>query len=82
MLEGVKTRRYRDVTLVPIAISYEKVVEGDTFPLELLGEEKVQESFIRLVKSAKLLKENYGRIYVDLVEPVSLAESFAEHGSA
>ncbi len=37
LIDGMQERRYRDVTVVPITISYEKVVEGDTFPLELLG---------------------------------------------
>lgn len=27
-----------DVCLVPLTINYEKVLEGDTFPGELLGE--------------------------------------------
>lgn len=35
--------RALDVTLVPIAISYDKVVEAETFPQELLGEPKKAE---------------------------------------
>lgn len=27
-----------DVCIVPLTINYEKVLEGDTFPSELLGE--------------------------------------------
>lgn len=33
-----------DVTLVPISISYDKVVEAETFPQELLGEPKKAEA--------------------------------------
>lgn len=33
-----------DVTFVPIAISYDKVLEAETFPQELLGEPKKAEA--------------------------------------
>jgi glycerol-3-phosphate O-acyltransferase len=52
--------------LVPLTINYEKVLEGDTFPGELLGEEKVEESLIRIIKAIPLLKVNFGRVYVEI----------------
>ena len=30
-----------DIQIIPVTVNYEKVLEGNTFPLELLGEEKV-----------------------------------------
>ncbi len=43
--------KINDAFIVPITINYEKVLEGDTFPYELLGEEKVKESLGRLVRA-------------------------------
>lgn len=53
-----------EICLIPITINYEKVFEGDTFPNELLGEEKVAESLLRVIKSTPKMINNYGRVYV------------------
>lgn len=58
--------------MIPITINYEKVLEGNTFPMELLGEEKVKESLSRIIKAIKILNENFGRMEVKLCEPISL----------
>ena len=41
LVETVQNSMVNDLCLVPLTINYEKVLEGDTFPAELLGEEKV-----------------------------------------
>ncbi len=40
--------------------------------MELLGEEKIKESLIRVVKAVKILKMNFGRIYIEIGEPIVL----------
>lgn len=55
-----------------MTINYEKVLEEDTYPYELMGEEKVKESTMRLIKASKVLKENYGKIFVEFCEPISV----------
>ena len=45
-----------------MTINYDKVLEVDTYPYELLGEEKIKESLLRVIKSAKLLRTNFGRV--------------------
>ena len=67
-------KRLPDVQIVPITINYERVLEGETFPFELLGEEKVRESLYRIVRGVKILNMNFGRIYVEVAEPLSLKQ--------
>lgn len=43
-----------------------------SYPYELMGEEKVKESTMRLIKASKVLKENYGKIFVEFCEPISV----------
>lgn len=45
-----------DVTLLPITINYEKILEGTSFTYEMMGEAKVKESLSRLIKAADVLK--------------------------
>lgn len=63
-----------DVSFVPVTINYERVLEGETFPLELLGEQKVKESLSRIIKAGKILSMNFGKIYIFIGEPVSTKE--------
>lgn len=49
VVETVLDERLSDGIIVPITINYEKVLEGDTYPYELMGEEKVKESLRRLI---------------------------------
>jgi glycerol-3-phosphate O-acyltransferase len=40
--------------------------------MELLGEEKIKESFVRVVKAVKILKMNFGRIHIEFGEPINM----------
>ena len=62
--------------LVPVTINYEKVLEGETFPFELLGETKVKESLLRMIYSIGALNKNFGRIFVEFCEPINLKYFF------
>jgi len=65
-------KKVPDVQLVPITINYERVAEADTFPFELLGEEKLQLSTRKLLRSYKKLSSNFGKVFVKFCEPISL----------
>ncbi|XP_043962099.1 dihydroxyacetone phosphate acyltransferase isoform X3 [Gambusia affinis] len=66
-----------DVSLVPVSISYERILEEALYARELLGVPKPKESTSGLIKARKILSENYGSIHVYFGQPVS-ARSLAE----
>lgn len=72
IFDTVFNDKVNDIILVPLTINYEKVLEGDTFPSELLGEQKVAESLLRVIKAYPLLNVNFGRVYVELCDPISV----------
>lgn len=74
IIETVEQGMVSDVCLVPLTINYQKVLEGDTFPGELLGEQKVEESLLRVIKAIPLLKVNFGRVYVEISDPIFLSD--------
>lgn len=78
VVEAVTTNKIPDAFIMPLTINYEKVLEGATFPLELLGESKVKESLGRLIKAVDTLKENYGRIYIEFCQPISVRRYMEE----
>jgi glycerol-3-phosphate O-acyltransferase len=44
-------KRVEEITFIPATINYTRTLEGETFPFELTGEEKVKETLSRLIKS-------------------------------
>ncbi|RXN01344.1 hypothetical protein EOD39_7073 [Acipenser ruthenus] len=61
-----------DVSLVPISISYERVLEESLYAHELLGVPKPKETTSGLLKARKMLGDDFGSIHVYFGHPVSL----------
>jgi glycerol-3-phosphate O-acyltransferase len=68
----------RAIVFVPVYFGYEKLIEGGAFLSELGGAEKQKESLLGLVRSIKSLRENFGRVYVNVGEPIELDEVLDE----
>ena len=69
MLRGID----RPITLVPVYIGYEHVMEVNTYLKELKGKNKEKESVFGVFKALKNLK-NYGHGDVNFGEPINLNE--------
>ena len=60
------------IVFVPVYFGYEKLIEGDSFISELGGAQKQKESLFGLISSVKSLRENFGKVYVNIGEPIPL----------
>lgn len=63
-----------DITLVPISISYDRVLEESLLAHELLGIPKPKETTTGLFKATKVLQEDYGCMHVNFGRPLSVRE--------
>ncbi|XP_026902822.1 dihydroxyacetone phosphate acyltransferase isoform X1 [Acinonyx jubatus] len=72
VMEPFFKREVFDTYLVPISISYDKILEETLYAYELLGVPKPKESTTGLLKARKILSENFGNIHVYFGDPVSL----------
>lgn len=70
----------KDIKFIPITINYDTVYEGESFPMELLGESKVKESMARILKQFSYLNKNIGKVVIKYCEPISL-QSYLERYS-
>uniref|UniRef100_A0AAR2KD12 Phospholipid/glycerol acyltransferase domain-containing protein n=1 Tax=Pygocentrus nattereri TaxID=42514 RepID=A0AAR2KD12_PYGNA len=61
-----------DVNLVPVSISYERILEESLYARELLGVPKPKESTSGLLKARRILSEDYGSMHVYFGHPVSI----------
>jgi glycerol-3-phosphate O-acyltransferase len=72
--------RREDAMFVPACISYERIVEGESYTRELGGEEKQAESAGALISAAGVLRSKYGRVFVTIDEPLSLRDFMDAQG--
>lgn len=74
MLKGGK----RPITIVPVYIGYEHVMEVATYAKELRGAEKERESLWQTVRAIRKLR-NLGQGYVNFGEPIPLMNYLNKH---
>lgn len=69
---GNSDMQHKDIQFVPVTINYDRIVEGDQFPLDLLGETTKKETFFKVVKVLLTSKKQLGKVIVRYGEPQSL----------
>ncbi|CAF1597247.1 unnamed protein product, partial [Didymodactylos carnosus] len=72
-------QRYIDnLYLIPITITYEKVLEDNLHSYELLGVPKPKESSTGLLKATQILKKNFGTMFVHFNEPIQVRDEYEQ----
>jgi glycerol-3-phosphate O-acyltransferase len=74
LISAIEEGYNRDMIFVPITISYDRIVEESSYHMELKGKEKEAETTSAFVRSRKLLKRNYGNVYLTFNEPIAFSE--------
>ncbi|XP_075351952.1 dihydroxyacetone phosphate acyltransferase isoform X2 [Mycteria americana] len=72
VMEPFLKREVFDTYLVPISISYERILEESLYAYELLGVPKPKESTSGLLKARRILSDSFGTIHIYVGQPVSL----------
>ena len=62
--------RHRELAIIPVFIGYDRVMEETAYLQELGGASKEKERATSVIKSGKLLNKRYGRVYVNVGEPI------------
>ncbi|MDH3439516.1 MAG: glycerol-3-phosphate 1-O-acyltransferase PlsB [Gammaproteobacteria bacterium] len=60
------------VVFMPVYFGYEKLIEGGSFISELGGAAKKKETLFGLIRSISSLREYFGKVYVNIGEPIHL----------
>ncbi|XP_075453124.1 dihydroxyacetone phosphate acyltransferase isoform X2 [Ascaphus truei] len=61
-----------DTYIIPVSISYERILEESLYAHELLGVPKPKETTSGLIKARRILSDNFGSIHVYFGQPMSL----------
>lgn len=68
-----------DVAFVPVTINYDRVIDGEVFPQDLLGEKPFNEGLGAIIKQLNNTKRKLGKVVVRYGEPLSLENMLATY---
>jgi glycerol-3-phosphate O-acyltransferase len=75
VLEAYARGVRRDVYLVPVAVSYERLVEERSMTDERRGARKTRESLLALLRARRVLKRRFGAVAIRFGAPMPLSEA-------
>lgn len=69
----------RDLVFIPVAITYEKIIEENAYTSESLGANKQEENLHNALSAVRhVLKQNYGRVFLRFADPISSQDYLKE----
>ncbi|MDQ5985322.1 MAG: Glycerol-3-phosphate acyltransferase [Syntrophus sp. SKADARSKE-3] len=77
VLEAYQEKITDDLAIIPVFIGYDRIIEEKSYLQELGGVPKTQEKTTDIIKSSKVLRKRYGRVYVNIGEPLFLKSYLA-----
>ncbi len=72
IIQAFKKQSYDDLAAIPVYVGYDRVIEEKAYLKELGGAPKAKEKTTDVIKSRKLLRKRYGRVYMNIGEPIFL----------
>ncbi len=74
LLQAYQEKYCENLALIPVYIGYDRVIEEKSYLKELSGETKTPENTAEILKSGKVLTRRYGRVYVNIGEPMVMKD--------
>lgn len=72
VIKAFLNTRYQKILIVPVNISYDRIIEIRSYLKELSGQSKISESFKQLFNARKYLRNNYGKARIHFGEAIDL----------
>ena len=77
ILQAFLEKACEDLAAIPVYIGYDRVIEEKAYLKELGGAPKEKEKTTDMIRSGKLLRKRYGRVYMNVGEPILLKSYLA-----
>ncbi len=77
IIQAYQEKACDDLAAIPVYIGYDRVVEEKAYLQELGGTPKEKERATEMIKSSKLLRRRYGRVYMNVGDPILLKSYLA-----
>jgi glycerol-3-phosphate O-acyltransferase len=77
IIQAFLEKACEDLAVIPVYIGYDRVIEESSYLQELGGAPKERERATEMIKSSKLLRKRYGRVYMNVGDPIALKSYLA-----
>jgi glycerol-3-phosphate O-acyltransferase len=77
IIQAYQEKACEDLAAIPVYIGYDRVIEEKAYLEELGGAPKEQERAVEMIRSSKLLRRRYGRVYMNVGDPILLKSYLA-----
>jgi len=77
ILQAFQEKACDDLAAIPVYIGYDRVIEENAYLKELGGAPKEKEKTTDMIRSSKFLRKRYGRVYMNVGEPILLKSYLA-----
>jgi glycerol-3-phosphate O-acyltransferase len=77
IIQAYQEKACDDLAAIPVYIGYDRVVEEKAYLQELGGAPKEKERATEMIKSSKMLRRRYGRVYMNVGDPILLKSYLA-----
>ncbi len=74
IIQAYQEKYCDNLAAVPVYIGYDRVIEEKSYLHELAGSPKVPENTAEIIKSTKILRKRYGRVYINIGEPIVMKD--------
>ena len=74
ILQAYQDKYCENLAAVPVYVGYDRVIEERSYLNELAGQPKTQENTVEIIKSTKILRKRYGRVYINVGEPIIMKD--------
>jgi len=77
VLQSYQEKYCDNFAAIPVYIGYDRVVEEKSYLKELSGAPKVKENTADMIKSGNILRKRYGKVYVNIGDPIIMKDYLA-----
>ncbi|MBN1471872.1 MAG: 1-acyl-sn-glycerol-3-phosphate acyltransferase, partial [Syntrophaceae bacterium] len=77
VIQAYQEKYCDDLAMIPVYIGYDRVIEEKSYLKELAGESKTPENTAEIIKTGKILTKRFGRVYVNIGEPMIMKDYLA-----
>ncbi len=74
VIQAYQEKYCDNFSAIPVYIGYDRVIEEKSYLKELAGESKTPENTAEIIKTSKVLTKRYGRVYVNIGEPIVMKD--------
>ncbi|HDQ04766.1 MAG TPA: hypothetical protein ENN23_09450 [Deltaproteobacteria bacterium] len=77
VIQALQDKYCDNFAAIPVYLGYDRVIEERSYLKEISGEPKTPENTAEIIKTGSILRKRYGRVYLNIGEPIIMKDYLA-----